>query len=66
MRPAAEKLRLWREHPSVFVREEFKVEPDLWQDEALEAFPHCPRLAMQAARGPASRHTCVDSGGTSS
>lgn len=42
----------WRLNPALMVRELFGVEPDLWQREALEAFPHCPRLAMQACAGP--------------
>jgi phage terminase large subunit len=49
---AADKLRLWREHPAVFVREVFKVEPDDWQEEVLEAFPHNQRIAMKASKGP--------------
>jgi phage terminase large subunit len=47
-----EKLKLWREKPKVFVRELFNVTPDPWQDDALDAFPTCPRLAMQACTGP--------------
>lgn len=46
------RLKRWREHPLQMVREEFKVEPDAWQAEALEAFPHNPRLAMKACKGP--------------
>lgn len=34
------------------VRELFDVTPDAWQDEALEAFPTSPRLAMKACAGP--------------
>ena len=34
------------------VRELFHVEPDLWQIDALEAFPTSPRLAMKACVGP--------------
>jgi hypothetical protein len=30
----------------------FRVEPDAWQAEALEAFPGSPRLAMKACKGP--------------
>jgi phage terminase large subunit len=48
----AERLALYREHPSVMVREMFGVEPDAWQEEVLEAFPHSPRIAMQACTGP--------------
>lgn len=46
------KTRLWREKPHVFVREVFGVTPDAWQDEALECFPHKPRIAMSACKGP--------------
>lgn len=34
------------------VRELFGAQPDAWQEDALEAFPHCPRLAMQSCAGP--------------
>jgi len=49
---AAAQIRAWRESPLRMVRELFKVEPDEWQKEALEAFPHTPRLAMKACVGP--------------
>ena len=42
----------WREHPSWMVRELFNVTPDKWQDEALEAFPSSPRMALKACTGP--------------
>ena len=45
------KLRLWRDRPDVMVRELFGVTPDGWQDEALQAFPSSPRVAMKAAKG---------------
>lgn len=48
----ADILRLWREKPQAFVRDVFGVTPDPWQDEALEAFPHHPRIAMKACAGP--------------
>ncbi len=48
----AAKIRLWREHPAVMVRELFKAKPDLWQEEVLEAFPHNQRIAMPASKGP--------------
>lgn len=38
----------WREHPLAFVRENFGVEPDAWQADALEAFPTNQRMAFQA------------------
>lgn len=50
--PAAEKIKLWREKPDVFVREVFRATPDPWQDEVLKAFPFNQRLAMCASRGP--------------
>lgn len=49
---AADKIRTWREHPTQMVRDLFGVEPDAWQHEALEAFPHSPRIALQACAGP--------------
>jgi hypothetical protein len=47
-----ETLDIWCEHPEVMVRDEFDVEPDAWQLEALAAFPHVGRLAMKACKGP--------------
>lgn len=52
-----ETLTRWREKPGVMVRELFKATPDPWQDEVLEAFPHNPRLAMKASKGPGK--TCT-------
>lgn len=52
MEVAANKLRLWRERPDVFVREVFGATPDPWQDEVLKAFPHKQRIAMKASKGP--------------
>jgi hypothetical protein len=49
---AAAKLKLWREHPAQMVRDLFGVEPDAWQEEVLEDFPHHPRQAMKACKGP--------------
>ena len=34
------------------VRELFGTEPDVWQVDALEAFPASPRLALKACKGP--------------
>jgi phage terminase large subunit len=48
----AERMRLWRARPQVFVREVFGVTPDAWQDEVLEIFPTHPRIAMKACKGP--------------
>lgn len=49
---SVETLLRWWEHPAAFVREVFEVEPDAWQHDALEAFPHSPRIAMKACKGP--------------
>lgn len=51
-RDAITTLERWRDHPEAFVREEFGVEPDAWQLEALRAFPTNNRLAMKACKGP--------------
>jgi phage terminase large subunit len=51
----AQKKRLaWRKDPALFVREQFKVEPDPWQIECLEALadPWQQRIAMKASKGP--------------
>jgi phage terminase large subunit len=48
---AMEALLRWRKKPSSMVRELFKVEPDPWQAEALDAYPRNPRLAMKASKG---------------
>lgn len=49
---AAGTLERWYQHPAAMVREAFGVEPDVWQEEALEAFPNVNRLAMKACKGP--------------
>jgi hypothetical protein len=46
------RLNAWAASPLSFVREQFGVEPDPWQEEVLEAFPKSPRLAMKACKGP--------------
>lgn len=48
---AADKLRTWRLHPDIFVREVFGVTPDPKQDEILKIFPSSPRIAMKASKG---------------
>lgn len=50
--PGQEKLKIWRDHPSQMVRDLFRIEPDPWQVEVLEAFPHNQLMAMTAAKGP--------------
>ncbi len=47
-----EKLKRWKEHPAAFAREELGFEPDPWQEDVLEAFPHNNRLIMKACKGP--------------
>lgn len=44
----------WRSDPVAFVRDNFKVEPDEWQVDALRAFadPSIPRMSLQACAGP--------------
>ena len=49
---AADRIKLWRERPSVMVRELFGVTPDPWQESVLDAFPHTQRQAMTACKGP--------------
>lgn len=55
---AADKIRLWRDRPDIFVREVFKATPDPWQDEVLKAFPHNQRIAMKASKGPGK--SCIE------
>lgn len=54
IRIARDRLTRWREHPELMVREEFQVEPDAWQLEALAFYanPRIERLAMKACKGP--------------
>ena len=54
----AQKLIRWRDHPAMMVREEFGAEPDAWQEEVLEAFPHQQRIALPCAKGVGK--TCVE------
>jgi phage terminase large subunit len=53
---AAQKLRAWREYPAQFVHDNFGVEPDAWQVDALNAlgggFNSRRRLCMKACTGP--------------
>ncbi len=56
MTPGAQKIKTWREDPVQFVRDNFHVEPDLWQKDALmavggQANPR-RRLCMKACTGP--------------
>ena len=55
---AVDTMRDWRENPGRMVRELFGVTPDPWQDDVLAAFPHNPRIAMLASKGPGK--TCIE------
>ena len=46
------KLKRWREHPIEMVKDEFKAEPDPWQCDVLNDFPHSQRQMMKACKGP--------------
>ena len=46
MKEFADELTRWREHPAAMVRELFQTEPDKWQEEALEKFPHAPQACI--------------------
>jgi phage terminase large subunit len=52
--PEGLKIRQWRLHPELFVREQFGVEPDRWQVQTLQAFadPTKNRISLQACTGP--------------
>lgn len=56
MTPAQVKLKTWRENPVKFVYDNFKVDPDPWQIDALEplggSFNPRRRVAMKACTGP--------------
>lgn len=47
-----EAFQRWRDHPAAMVRELFHAEPDIWQEQVLEAFPHTKRIALKASKGP--------------
>lgn len=54
MNAAHAKILEWRAEPQRFVREVFKIEPDLWQDDVLGLCgkPGRKRIAMKACAGP--------------
>lgn len=52
LQAAADRIRLWREKPQAMVRDLFGITPDAWQDDVLAMFPHRPRIAMKACKGP--------------
>ncbi len=57
MTPAQRKIKTWRENPVQFVYDNFKVDPDPWQIEALEplggsGYKPRRRVGMKACTGP--------------
>lgn len=56
MTPAQRKIKDWRENPAQFCHEKFKVDLDIWQREACDAFPSQDpskiRIALKACAGP--------------
>lgn len=56
MTPAQKKIKTWRENPVQFVFDNFKVDPDPWQLDALSKLGGARnprrRLAMKACTGP--------------
>ena len=55
---AADKIKLWRERPDIFVPEVFEIIPDPKQDEILREFPKYSRQAMKASKGTGK--TCTE------
>jgi hypothetical protein len=44
-------LAIYRDRPSIMVKNLFGIEPEPWQREALDIFPTSPRIAMKASKG---------------
>lgn len=57
MKPAAAKIKAWRENPPLYVYENFQVTPDKWQEAHLWALVDRDRLGLKACKGPGK--TCV-------
>jgi hypothetical protein len=47
----SEAIRVWRDDPVQFVRDNFGVEPDEWQKDTLRAYGEKQCLAMKASKG---------------
>ena len=50
-----DKLKIWKKDPVLFVQDNFKVNPDEWQKNALQAFANQNdyfRIALRACSGP--------------
>jgi hypothetical protein len=54
----ASKLWLWRNNVTQFAADVFGMVPDSWQRQVFDAFPHHPRIAMKASKGPGK--TCCE------
>ena len=52
MSAAAARIAAWRRDPVLFVRDNFRIEPDAWQVDVLHAFATDNRIAMTACKGP--------------
>lgn len=52
--PASDLILDWRYNPARFVYDNFNVDPDAWQIEALQSLsdPTCKRISLQACAGP--------------
>lgn len=51
MSAASDQIHRWKVKPSNMVRDLFKVEPEPWQEEALDSFPHQQRICFKASKG---------------
>ena len=49
---SAKVMRLWQMRPEIFMRDNFDVVLDTWQQEAVELYKHNQRLAMICSKGP--------------
>jgi hypothetical protein len=51
---AQSRIKRWRDDPVSFVRDQFSVDPDAWQADALRVFavPDLQRISLQACAGP--------------
>lgn len=49
---SSEMVYRYSRDPVEMVREQFQVDPDKWQAQALRLYPKCPKLAMKACTGP--------------
>lgn len=54
---AIQKLKIWRHDPITFVKDNFGVIPDPWQEEVLINYVLHNRIALKACKGPGK--TCV-------